>query len=339
MAEYTLAFEKDVVTWIPLSMKISFERNIEQNNDTIPYFLHIETRASELDWGRQYRVPVILSHGLFYVVEICGVRIEAETFRELVPKVQSQLLALENMSRMPTYVFITRRSRKLFPVYTVGDHVVAVTPQGVSFKHVELAKVREYLTDYLHQVGLLGPLDRGDKLHVRGVHKETLALNRPVFYLKKKAVQKKENEFWAPVFQSRTSNVIYAYAANTRHETELDEGQEVFELRHKVAEALIADNRLGNNYNLRADRLMPDLWEKVRSNLKKLPGDIVYDGIKLPMYLRNGLTVALEYRSKEDRYSLYLGANDEDLLHRVGQDLVRRELISDETAVYIRRSS
>ena len=316
-------------------MKISFERNTEQNSDIIPYFVCIEIGASELDWGRTFKVPVILSHGLMYVVEICGLQIKAETLKELGPLVQSKLLSLENLSRMPTYVFITRRSRKLFPVYTIGDKVMAVTPQGITFRHVELAKVRVYLKDYLHQIGLLGPIERGDKLHVRGVHKETLSLVRPVFYLKKRALAEKEHEFWAPVFRATDSDSIYVYAASTKHEAPIDNGHEVFTLRHQVAEALISDHRLMTNLNLRVDRLMPDSWERIKSNLTKLDRDMVYEGIKLPMYEGENVVIALEYRSAEDRYSLFLGQNDEDLCQRVASDLMRRGYIDTPRAVYI----
>lgn len=320
-------------------MKISFERNTEQNSDTIPYFVRIEIGASELDWDRTFRVPVILSHGLMYIVEICGLQIKAETLKALGPLVQSKLISLENLSRMPTYVFITRRSRKLFPVYTIGDKVMAVTPQGISFRHVELAKVREYLKDYLHQVGLLGPIERGDRLHVRGVHKKTLALIRPVFYLKKRAMNEREHEFWAPVFRATDSDSIYAYAASTKHEAQLQQGLEVFRLRQKVAEALIQDQRLTTNLNLRADRLMPDYWERLKNNLVKLERDMAYEGIKLPMYKSENVLIALEYRSAEDRYSLFLGQDDDDLCRRVSNDLIRRGYIEDPRSVFIQGKS
>ncbi|HMQ51671.1 MAG TPA: hypothetical protein PKE64_00460 [Anaerolineae bacterium] len=316
-------------------MKLSFERNTDQNPDTIPYFLNIEIGVSELDWGRNFRVPILSYHGLKYAVQICGVEIKADTLRELGPKVQGQLFAIEYMSRLPTYVFITRRSRRIIPVYTIGDNVVAVTPQNVTFKHVELAKVREYLTDYLHQIGWLGPLERGDKLHVRGVQRNTLVLNRPAFYLKKRALGVREMDFWAPVFYSTTSNRIYAYAANTRHNADVDQGREVFTLRHCVAEALIADGRLTDNLNLRADRLMPDHWAAVKTHLERLPRALIYEGIKLPMYQGSEVTVALEYRSNEDRFSLYLGHNDTDLRNRVARDLIRRGFINDQNALYI----
>jgi hypothetical protein len=54
----------------------------------------------------------------------------------------------------------------------------------------------------------------------------------------------------------------------------------------------------------------------------------------LPLYAGNDFLVALEYRSAEDRYSLFLGENDEDLHNRVAQDLIRRDFITSPQAVY-----
>lgn len=320
-------------------MKISFERNTDlSNNNIIPYYMYVEIGASELDWERTFKIPVILSHGISYVVEACGRQVQADTLRELGPLAQSLLLSLEHMSRFPTYVFITRLSRKMYPVYTIGDKVAAVTPQGIVFRHVELAKVREYLTDYLQQTGVLGPVDLGDRLHVRGVDKDRLSLIRPTFYLKKRAIETKEHEFWAPVFHSQIDNTIYAYAASTKHEAKIENGLEVFKLRHRVAEALIADKRLTKNYNLRADRLMPDHWVQVRTNLIPVPRTIIYDGIKLPLYRGDNFFVALEFRSTEDRYSLFLENSENELRQRISRDLIRRGYIDDPNAVQIKDS-
>jgi hypothetical protein len=316
-------------------MKIFFEPNRGPNNNTIPYTMIVEIGASELDWERTFRIPVLLSHGIIYLVEACGLQVKASTLKELGPMAQSLMLTLEYMSRLPTYVFITRRSRKVLPVYTLGDKVIANTQQGVSFQHIELAKVREYVTDYLQQIGDLGPFERGDKLHVRGVDKERLSLIRPAFYLKKRAMLGRENEFWAPVFYSQDDDqTIFAYAASTKHQAKINQGQEVFELRDKVAQALIKNDRLQVNYNLRADRLMPEHWQQVKSILTALPRKLTYEGIKLPLYAGDDFLVALEYRSAEDRYSLFLGENDEDLHNRVAQDLIRRDFITSPQAVY-----
>ncbi|MDX1523665.1 MAG: hypothetical protein R3264_18700 [Anaerolineae bacterium] len=316
-------------------MNITFEPNNGPNSGTIPYFMNVEIGASELEWEQKFRVPVLQPQGLTYVIEACGMRVKADTLRELGPQAQSLLINLQNMSRMPTYVFIAQRSRKMFPIYTVGNKVVAVTPQGLMFRHVELAKVREYLKDYLQQIGILGPRERGDRLHVRGVDQERLSLIRPGFYLKKRPVAAVEHEFWAPVFPVQETRSIYTYAASKQHEVAVDEGQEVFMLRHQVAEALIADKRLTTNYNLRIDRLLPDYWARVRNNLTALPETIVYEGVKLPLYQAGSMTVALEYRSAEDRYSLFFGSDLTDLMARISQNLIKRGIIGSVNALTI----
>jgi hypothetical protein len=45
--------------------------------------------------------------------------------------------------------------------------------------------------------------------------------------------------------------------------------------------------------------------------------------------------MALEYRTDEDRYSFYLGADEEDLCQRAGRDLVRRGYLSASATVEI----
>ena len=319
-------------------VKINFEPNTGPNSGTIPYFLMVEIGASELDWERTFRIPVLLSHGITYVIEACGMKVKADTLKELGPLAQSLMLRLQNMSRMPTYVFIARRSRRMYPVYTVGDKVIAVTPQGLVFRHVELAKVREYLTDYLERTGVLGPIERGDKLHVRGVHKKRLSLIQPTFYLKKRPLAGHEHEFWAPVFPDHEENIIYVYAANTKHEVQINQGSEIFELRANVAKTLLANQRLTSNYNLRIDRLQPNYWEQIKHILTILPQRMVYEGIKLPMYQGPDFLVALEYRSAEDRYSLFLAEDAETLQYRIAQDLVRRKFIDDAASVHIERN-
>jgi hypothetical protein len=96
---------------------------------------------------------------------------------------------------------------------------------------------------------------------------------------------------------------------------------------------LIAAGRLFENLNLRADRLMPDHWAAVKTHLERLPQALIYEGIKLPIYQGSGLTVALEYRSNEDSFSLFLGYNDTDLRNRVARDLIRRGFIADQNAL------
>ncbi len=102
----------------------------------------------------------------------------------------------------------------VYPVYTVGDEVYATTPGGPVFRHVELAKVREFLSDCLHTMEEIGSVDRAETLHVRGIDKNTLGLIRPSFYLKKRVPS--EAEFWAPVFKSEDGRSIYTYAARAK---------------------------------------------------------------------------------------------------------------------------
>ena len=129
-------------------------------------------------------------------IEMCGFRVEAEKLEELEQKAALLAASLVNMSRLPSYVFIARRAGGVYPVYTIEDEVMATTPGGPVFRHVELAKVREYLTDYLHDIGILGERGLSDKLHVRGIDRHTLSLRRPVLYLKKRAIN--ETDFLGP---------------------------------------------------------------------------------------------------------------------------------------------
>ena len=59
----------------------------------------------------------------------------------------------------------------------VGDEVFVTTPGGPVFRDVELAKVRGYLSDYLHTMEELGTADHVETLHVRGVDRNTLQPN------------------------------------------------------------------------------------------------------------------------------------------------------------------
>ena len=68
--------------------------------------------------------------GRAYNAEVCGWRVEAAGPSGLVEPVGRLLRGLTNAARLPTYVFVARRSRRHYPVYTVGDEVVAATPGG-----------------------------------------------------------------------------------------------------------------------------------------------------------------------------------------------------------------
>lgn len=318
-------------------MKISLEQNREANKTTFPYLARVEIESITADIDTQFRVPLFkrVNGKTVYVAEVCGFQVEGDSPETAVELIENLLPGLVNFARLPTYVFIARRSHKMYPVYTRGDEVFATTPGGPLFKHVELAKVREYLSDYMHTTGALGVPGKSEKLHVRGVNRETLALIRPIFYLKKRPQTGDDHEFWAPVFPADDGKSIYTYAASGKREVEIDNGREIFRLRRQVAQALIADKRLKEEDDLRADRLLPEYWEKVKSHLEPLPTQLVFKNQMFNMYQEGNLVVAVEYRREEDRYSFYIGTNVEDLRLRTGKDLVRRGLISDPQEVTV----
>ena len=239
-----------------------------------------------------------------YRADVAGFRLEAGNIQYIEQKVSKLLPTLVNFSRLPDYVFIARRSQRIYPVYTIGDEVVATTPGGPTFRHVELAKVRAYLADYAAATGELGGPGRSDKLHVRGVSRRTLVLLRPVFYLKKRVPG--QPEFWAPVFEAEDGRSVYAYVASSKREVPMDHGREVLALRHVCAEALIADNRLLHNHDLRLDRLTPDYWARMRPKLKPEPyglavGQTANAGsVDMPLYGNGRALVAVETRQEEE---------------------------------------
>ncbi len=308
-------------------MKVTLEKNLatDYSVEVSPYIIRLEIENETLDRGHVYQIPVFLRYRSLeksYIVDICGYRLTARRAEELPELVKQLIYKLISGARLPTYIFVARLARAIFPVYTYGDEVIAFTPHGPAFRHVELAKVREYLDDFLHVAKVLGK-DKRDRLHVRGISQKTLALRRPVFYLKKRVVD--EVDFWAPVFQSINSHTIYAYAASERQEVVRENGKEVFELRNRVADALIRERRLTNQYDLRPDRLMPDYWERLSSHLQ--PEDAVtIHGVDIPLFRYEEEWIALEERTEEDRYGLYLGADREDVVRRVAKDFTRRDI-------------
>lgn len=316
-------------------MNIFFEKNLEDSTGKIPYMIGTEITSLTIDTDTTFRVPVYLSKNgrSKYNSELCGFRVEAETIEGLIPLVEKLIRGLVNMARLPTYIFIARRSRQMYPVYTYGDEVLATTPGGPVFRHVELAKVRDYLSDYLHAVGELGTPGKSEKLHVRGVNRESLALIRPIFYLKKRAQEPDENEFWAPVFMADDEGSIYTYAASGKREVDMAGGYEALLLRSQVAQALIADHRLKEDYALRLDRLLPEYWQRVQATLTPQAGKLRCNGLELNLYQAGRFMVACEHRLDEDRYSLYLGQNTEDLRSRTTRDLARRGVIGAEESV------
>jgi hypothetical protein len=311
-------------------MIISIEPNEANPTGKIPYLIHAKNTDLTIDLETTFHIPVhVHSNGKdMYNAELCGFRVEADSPEELSLLVDRLLRGLVNMARLPTYIFIARRSRQMYPVYTVDDEVFATTPGGPVFRHVELAKVRDFLSDYLHAVGELGTPGKSDTLHVRGVNMDTLSLIRPIFYLKKRPSSAGDNEFWAPVFLADDGMSIYTYAASGKREVDLAGGYEALLLRTQVAQALIADKRLNENFDLRPDRLLPDYWTQVQATLKPVAAKLVYDNQSLAVHRNGRGIVAVEYRRNEDRYSLYIGRDIEDLRARTAYDFVRRGLIN-----------
>jgi hypothetical protein len=311
-------------------MKISVERNTADDSygRTHPYIARVEIISATMDIGTVYQIPIFAEYaGLkkTFVVDVCGFRVTTKHPQQIVEPLSRLLFGLVNASRFPTYVFIARRARAVFPVYTINHQVMAITQGGPFFKHVELAKVREYLTDYLHDAGVLGKKGLSDKLHVRGVARATLGLRRPIFYLKKRVAG--QIDFWAPVFQAADGKTIFTYAVNQRREVTKASGMEVLALRDVVAEALMVDGRLKSNFDLRPDRLFPQHWREIEAHLyAERPLQI--DQIELPQY-RDGLHwIAVEARPDEERFGLFFGRTADDLAERVRADFQRRGLLN-----------
>lgn len=311
--------------------------SLKQDSDA-PYYANIEIATATVDLETNFQVPIRLQKikgKAMYAAEICGFTVEGDSPQIVIGLLEKLVPGLINMARLPTYVFIARRSHKMYPVYTHGDDVFATTPGGPLFKHVELAKVREYLMDYLNEIRELGVPGKSEKLHVRGINRHDLSLTRPIFYLKKRPEASNDHEFWAPVFVSDNGNSIYTYAASGKREVDIDHGHEVLRLRSQVAQALIADKRLKDDYDLRADRLLPEYWEKVKPGLMPLSKKLVFNGTKLDIYEEGKNLVAVEHRLDEDRYSFYIGHNEPDLKARAASDLLRRGFIKDASVVKI----
>ena len=305
-------------------MKIKLIENNGANTDRIPYYAQIEIQTATIDAGSIFDVPVHVNHyGLkkVYDVELCGFRLETVYLEELPRGLERLLSGLINMARLPSYVFIARQAGAIYPVYTVANEVVVTTPGGPVFRHVELAKVREYLTDYLHRVKVLGEGGLSDKLHVRGVDMHTLGLRRPIFYLKKRVPG--QMDFWAPVFESENGRFIYTYAVNARRQVPVAEGREVLNLRALVAEVLGKDGRLPNPDDLRIGRLFPDRWQQLRRHFSP-DGDIAAGSKMLSLFRDGDILIGLESRPREDRYSLFLGRDTDDIRQRARTDFSRR---------------
>jgi len=305
-------------------MKVTLEQNNGENSDSIPFFLNLEIVTETVDASTNFNIPVSVQlegSEKLYSVDICGFKRETENL-DAIPNITAQLVnQLISIARLPSYVFIARRAREIYPVYTKGHEVFATTPGGPAFEHVELAKVREYLSDYLHAIGTLGGDGLSDKLHVRGVNMHTLGLRRPVMYLKKRVPG--EVDFWAPVFESGDGERIYTYAASARREVPIGQGQEVLALQSLVAGKLKENGRLSNTSDLRPGRLFPDYWGRLKATLTP-QGSITVNGVDVPLYSNGALWIGEEMRSDEDRISLYLGFDADDIQERADIDFARR---------------
>lgn len=313
-------------------MKIGIEPNPAVEAKNIPYIAQVNIVEATVDFETEFSVPVYWSlraGKAIFDAEVCGFRLEAETVDALPALMENVLRGLVNMARLPSYIFVARRSRQVYPVYTVEHEVFATTPGGPVFRHVELAKVRDYLTDYLHAVGVLGSPGNSDKLHVRGVNSKTLQAMRPIAYLKKRVAG--ETDFWAPVFESRDGRRIYTYAASARREVPRQNGTEILELRSLVAQALMNDGRLSNPYDLRPDRLMPEYWLALKSHLTPVPPDASLEPFGIDLYRQGELLLAVEERPTEERFNLFVGTDIPRLVYRVLQVLSRRGVLSPET--------
>lgn len=306
-------------------VKITLKRNTNEDSADIPYFAHVEIVAETVDIGRVYEVPIYVTYtGLKkkFHFAVCGYEAEARKPHELSWIAKRLIRGLINAGRLPDYVFMARNSGTIYPVYTIDHEVMAVTPGGPVFRHVELAKVREYLGDYLTEISrILGEDDTPDKLHVRGVGRTALELRRPIFYLKKRIVG--QVDFWAPVFESGDGRFIYTHAASARREIYSQDGYAILELRKLVAHVLLEDGRLHHNHDLRPDRLQPNWWHKLKPNLQS-KGQATVRGVSIELYQHSHGWIGVEQRVDEDRYGLFLGASEADLLERIEHDFIRR---------------
>ena len=307
-------------------MHLSLERNTAKNNQEIPYFIRVELEPSTLDSSGVVHIPVFLQEvqeTMLFMAEACGYRVHAEKLDHLPSQVGQLLQSITKGNRLPNYVFISRYARNVHCVYTLGDEVYVKISEGPAFQHIELAKVREYLGEYLRQTGLLGTPNKPDKLHVRGIHGKSLALIRPIFYLKKRLAPNETN-FWAPVFLSDAGESIYTFAASAKREATVDSGREILALHQTVATALIGDRRLRDPYDLLIDRLFPKQLKQLKQLLTNRNETIKVNDRDIPIFEKDGIIMAIVKRPDENRYSLFLGKSIEALSDHLAQNLARR---------------
>lgn len=318
-------------------MDIVLEKNNTDTRKIIPYTVYIELSPVKASFDSQFHVPIYLKFirgQNHYVAEICGLQMQENSPQAILNTIKKVAPTLENLGRMPTYVFIARHSLRVYPVYTSRNENLGLTVSGGPVvRHIELACVRDRVARYLNKTHILGKSGEYEKLHVRGVHQKSLGLVRPIFYLKKRPLTPLDAEFWTPVFPSDENDALYAYVLDKKYQVNEDSGHEVFRLRSQISQALIANRRLSQDLDLRIDRLLPDYWAKLQTKLESLTSKLSYRDKTLDMYQTDALLVAVERRADEDRYSLYIGHNPEDLRQRAGQDLARRGFINDPAEV------
>src|SRR5262245_53441884 len=119
-------------------MKLSLEANPTTDQQWVPYIICLEVPSAYPDCAFTFTLPVHWQHlrdKTVYSVEVCGWRFESQTPAELLPGVEKLIPILIRSARLPTYIFIARHSRRLYPVYTEGDYVFATTPGGPIFRH------------------------------------------------------------------------------------------------------------------------------------------------------------------------------------------------------------
>lgn len=307
------------------------------------YVTHIEGLQEGLQKQRELHIPLstFKQNGqLCYRAALGGHYLQATNPSELAGLIRRWLASVIHFGRLPDYVFIARKIGLMYPVYTVGSEVCAVVSNsGPVFRHVELAKVREYLRDYLRS---LPNFQTGDPLHIRGIHQRTLALKRPALYFRKRIFR--QTEFWAPVFENTAGDALYAYAVNARREAPKTNGLEILQLHQQVSQALQNDHRLEQACDLRLERLQAAYWFRLKAKLTSLPEEIIVAGQALSAY-QSPLTPSrflvveacqetpaaatpTEAPSDAVRYNLFLGDSLEDAHRRVIQDFIRRKMIT-----------
>ena len=152
-------------------MEIVLEKNSADTRKIIPYYVYIELSSVKTSFETQFHVPIYLklirgqNH---YAAEICGLQIQENSPQSVLNAVKKVAPTLENLGRMPTYVFIARHSLRVYPVYTSRNENLGLTVRGGPVvRHPELACVRDRVSRYLNEIRVLGKSKKIKKLHFR----------------------------------------------------------------------------------------------------------------------------------------------------------------------------